>query len=252
MFTPKVSVITVVYNGESSVKQTIDSVLAQSYGNIEYIIIDGGSTDQTVDVIRPYQNKLDCFMSEIDDGIADAMNKGVANSNGEYLIFLHADDYFFDDCAVEQAVYRLEPGLDLLACSIQFGHSKGRKVLSPRGFSPWLNVKNGIHHQGAICSRKMFDLLDGFNSVYRIAMDYDFFLRAYQSGVQCKKSSLLLSVMNDSGISSQTDTRALLMRMNEEKKVHYANTANSFWRVFYLVWWYFYPKYKLLITRLSI
>lgn len=93
---PLVSIITVVYNDVSHILQTMESVLSQSYNSIEYIVIDGGSTDGTVDIIRSREDKLSYFVSERDKGIYDAMNKGVAHAKGEWTIFMNCGDFFYD------------------------------------------------------------------------------------------------------------------------------------------------------------
>ncbi|MDH5645697.1 MAG: glycosyltransferase, partial [Candidatus Heimdallarchaeota archaeon] len=91
---PLVTIITAVLNGVDTLERTILSVISQSYTNIEYIIIDGGSTDGTIDIIRKYEHAIDCWVSESDTGIYDAWNKGVRLSNGEWIAFLGADDSY--------------------------------------------------------------------------------------------------------------------------------------------------------------
>ena len=91
---PLVSIITVVLNGESHLEHTINSVLCQTYENLEYIIIDGGSSDGTQDIIRKYQDKIDYWISESDDGIYDAMNKGILQAKGELIGILNSDDWY--------------------------------------------------------------------------------------------------------------------------------------------------------------
>jgi glycosyltransferase involved in cell wall biosynthesis len=92
---PKISIITVCFNAEKYIEQTIKSVLDQKNGDIEYIVIDGASTDKTLNIIRQYDSKITKWISEPDNGIADAMNKGIKLATGAYLLFLHADDYLF-------------------------------------------------------------------------------------------------------------------------------------------------------------
>src|SRR5688572_26809863 len=94
---PKVSIITAVYNGDLYLEQTIQSVLAQTYANIEYIVIDGGSKDGTVAILKKYASKLAYWVSEPDKGIYDAWNKGVQAATGEWIAFLGADDLLFPD-----------------------------------------------------------------------------------------------------------------------------------------------------------
>lgn len=91
---PKVSIITVVYNGEKELENTILSVIRQTYDNLEYIIVDGGSTDNTINIIKKYANKISYWISEPDKGIYDAMNKGIDVANGEWLLFRNCGDYF--------------------------------------------------------------------------------------------------------------------------------------------------------------
>jgi len=93
---PKISVITVVFNGVSSIEETVSNVLDQSYENLEYIVIDGGSNDGTQDLIKKYQDKISLWISEPDRGIYDAMNKGIAKASGEYVIFMNCGDKFYD------------------------------------------------------------------------------------------------------------------------------------------------------------
>jgi len=91
---PLISIVTVVYNGAKHLEQTILSVLKQSYPNVEYLIIDGGSTDGTLEIIRQYEEAIDYWISETDKGIYDAMNKGISLASGDYIVFLNADDWY--------------------------------------------------------------------------------------------------------------------------------------------------------------
>ena len=95
MIKPKVSIITIVYNNVQYIRQAIVSVLSQNYSDIEYIVIDGGSTDGTVEVIKEYIDHITVFISEPDKGIYDALNKGIQNSSGEIIAILHSDDIFY-------------------------------------------------------------------------------------------------------------------------------------------------------------
>lgn len=104
---PLVSIVTVVFNGAVTLEDTIRSVLQQTYDNIEYIIIDGGSSDGTLDIIRKYEAQVDYWVSEPDAGIYDAMNKGIAHATGDYVGTLNADDFFADSHVVQKIVERL-------------------------------------------------------------------------------------------------------------------------------------------------
>ena len=98
----KISVITVVFNGERYLESTIKSVISQDYPNLEYIIIDGGSTDKTLDIIKKYKENISKIISEPDKGLADAMNKGVSYATGEWILHLHSDDTFLDSMSLQK------------------------------------------------------------------------------------------------------------------------------------------------------
>ena len=104
----KISVITVSYNAAQTIEETLFSVCNQSYLNVEYIIIDGGSTDGTCEIIEKYRNKIGYFISEPDNGIYDAMNKGLKIATGDYVIFLGADDHFISLSVLEEVVEEME------------------------------------------------------------------------------------------------------------------------------------------------
>ena len=100
----KVSIITVVRNNQSTIKDAIDSVIRQTYKNIEYIVIDGASTDGTIDVIEKYQDKISVFLSEPDKGLYDALNKGIRLASGDVIAILHSDDLFSDRFVVSDMI----------------------------------------------------------------------------------------------------------------------------------------------------
>ena len=105
---PLVTVITVVYNNLKHIRDAIESVLSQDYSRIEHIVIDGGSTDGTVDIIEEYDDKISVFLSELDEGIFDALNKGIVRSQGDFIGILHSDDLFYDDHVVSDVIQKLK------------------------------------------------------------------------------------------------------------------------------------------------
>ena len=124
----KVSIITVVYNGEKYIENTINSVLSQSYKNIEFIIIDGESKDNTMNIVNKFRDKIDIIISEKDNGLSDAMNKGVKLANGEYIIHMHSDDMFTTENSLAKLVNKIDS-------------EKGNWVT---GFYKYINEKNEI------------------------------------------------------------------------------------------------------------
>jgi glycosyltransferase involved in cell wall biosynthesis len=235
-----VSIITVVLNGELSLEKTIKSVINQTYSKIEYIIIDGGSTDGTLNIIRQYQKNIEFFISESDSGIAEAMNKGIRRANGDYLIFLNADDCFYSNNSLEQCIKYFKPKIDILACDIIFGKENNRRT--PRGFNFWFNFKFGLYHQGIICRKRVFTQLGMFDENFMIGMDYDLLLRAYRKKLRLGICSEILSYMSDTGISSKTDWPSLQNRFKEEELVHLKNSCNRGLSLLYTI---YHPSYIL-------
>jgi len=239
---PLISIITITLNADQYLEQAIQSVLNQTYKHIEYIIVDGGSTDRSLGIISKYKKQLDHFISEKDKGIADAMNKGVALITGEYVIFLHADDYFVNDNALSEVIEKMDKTADIVACSIQYGEQL--RTCKPRGFNFWFNFKQGIYHQGIICRRDLIEKLNGFDMQFRITMDYDFFVRAYHRRAKLVKVPDILAVMRESGISSRRDWQSLKNRFDEERRVHEKNCGSSSMKMLYNLYWFLYLPYR--------
>ena len=247
-----ISVITINFNGVNRIEQTIKSVLEQTYNDLEYIVIDGGSTDGSIDIIRQYDDEIDYLIIEPDDGISDAMNKGLKNSTGEYIVFLHSDDVFENSESLLQASKCIDTSQSIIACDVYYGQQNIR--YSNRGFNFWLNFKTGLMHQGVLCPRKVFEQIGDFDNQFKIAMDYDFFLRAYHNGIILVKCPVVLSSMGDTGLSSKKDWQSLSNRFNEEKMVHNKNCRSFFMILAYKIYWPAYICYwriKYILNKLN-
>lgn len=242
-----ITVVTVVYNGEMHLEQTIQSVINQTYNNVEYIVIDGGSNDGTVDIIRQYENKIDYWVSETDGGIADAMNKGISLSTGEYIVFIHADDYLECNNILKTVIKKVNKS-DIILLDILYGKKLTKS--SPRGFNFWMNFKTGVYHQASLCRSRIFKSIGGFDTDFKVAMDYDFFLRTYRRDFTIQKLPYVLSVMRDTGISSRRDAKSVMQRLYEERMVHEKNCSGLMMKYIYEVYWLLYTRYKkLFFTR---
>lgn len=238
---PLISIITVVYNGAASIEQTILSVIGQTYRPIEFILIDGGSSDGTVEIIRRHRQAINYWVSEPDQGIADAMNKGLSRATGDYVLFIHADDFLSESTSLEKAAEFLD-GQDIVLFDIFYGHS--RKRLSPRGFNFWMNFKTGVYHQGTLCKRDVFERIGGFDTGFKIAMDFDFFLRAYRYGLHAHSHPLAITVMGDTGVSARKDWPSLLKRLDEERTAHIKNCRSFAMSTVYRMYWLLYMWYR--------
>jgi len=240
----KLSIITVTYNSEKYLEQTIQSIANQTYRNKEYIIIDGGSTDGTLNIIKKYENKISYWISESDNGIADAMNKGLKVAAGDYVLFIHSDDYLIDPTVLEKSVTYIDDKFDIYVFQVIFDKNGDKKISLNRGFSWWTNFKMGSCHQGQVCSRSLLERLGGFNTTFRINMDYDLILRAYRNGARSKTINLPISIMRLTGISSRLDWPGLSRRLEEERLIHQMNTPNVFMSLVYSLYWFLYIRYR--------
>ena len=245
-----VSIITVCLNSERHIEQTLESVRTQKNVACEHIVIDGGSTDRTTEILASRLLKDGSWISGPDAGIADAMNKGIRLSRGEWLLVVQSDDYLLGDEVLAKALEQLTTELDIGAFPIHFGDEDSPALIMPPGVGFRLNLK-GLHHQGVFIRRSLFERLGLYDTSFGIMMDYEFFLRAYRAGARFQQfANPAISMMRDSGISSRLDWLNLKKRFDEEKRVH--RTHQTRWLSwFYDAWWMLYPRYRQLRAHLS-
>lgn len=182
---PLVTIITVVFNGEKHLEQTIQSVISQTYDNVEYIIIDGGSTDGTVDIIRKYEEVIDYWVSEPDAGISDAMNKGISLATGILINHLHAGDKFAADTTLSSVVssYNSEGWRWCFGNQLLRSHTDDTIVgcfCPPKFSQKLLHIVNTIPHPTVFSERALIEEVNGFDNNYKCAMDYHLWLRFTQ------------------------------------------------------------------------
>ncbi len=182
---PLVTIITVVFNGEKHLDQTIQSIISQTYDNVEYIIIDGGSTDGTVDIIRKYEEVIDYWVSEPDAGISDAMNKGISLATGILINHLHAGDKFAADTTLSSVVssYNSEGWRWCFGNQLLRSHTDDTIVgcfCPPKFSQKLLHIVNTIPHPTVFSERALIEEVNGFDNNYKCAMDYHLWLRFTQ------------------------------------------------------------------------
>jgi glycosyltransferase involved in cell wall biosynthesis len=201
---PKVSIITVVFNGAQHIEQTIKSVISQDYSNIEYIIIDGGSTDGTQEIIKKYEQDIAFWISEKDTGIYNAMNKGWRKSTGDIIAILNADDYYLDNTISKVVKSFIDSKAEVVYGNLTKLRGIGEKTFFKEVY-PNLDIMEqtmGIFHPSTFVSRKIYDELGGYNEQYKLSSDYDFLLRAFKKSVQFNYLNESLSVFRIGGISN--------------------------------------------------
>jgi putative colanic acid biosynthesis glycosyltransferase len=197
---PLISVITICLNAVDFIKQTIKSVIAQTYPNIEYIVIDGGSRDGTVDIICRYDTVLAYWQTEMDLGIYDAMNKGISRSHGKWIYFLGAGDYFYNNTVIESI---FDKKINMEKYELIFGdiiYNNSRLFKST--FGPLLKLKNTIHHQGAFYRSDIFTSFR-YDSNLKALADYELNLKLYLSNCNVFKINMIISNCMEGGISGQ-------------------------------------------------
>lgn len=246
---PEFSIITATLNREQHLVDCLDSVRAQRGVQHEHIVIDGGSTDGSVSLLKSRQDPKLFWQSEADLGIGDAMNKGIARARGEWLLFLHSDDYLLATDSLYLCLTHLQSSAaDIVGFPIRFGLPEDSRILKPRGDTCWLNLKTGLLHQATFIRNGLFARIGGYDAGLRITMDYEFFLRARRSRVRFATfEAPTPSFMRSTGISSQQDWHSLRRRFAEERCVHLRHAPGSLARLFYSAYWPAYLGYRWLL-----
>ncbi|TLX70935.1 glycosyltransferase [Labilibacter sediminis] len=202
---PKVSIITVVYNGQSTLEATIKSVAQQGYSNIEYIIVDGNSTDSTVDIIKANSLVVTTWISEPDKGIYDAMNKGIDLATGDYLWFMNSGDEIAHPNVLEN-IFKQNANADIYYGETVMIDEKGieignRRLSTPEHLS-WKSFKKGmlVSHQSFIVKKS---LVSHYNLKYNFSADFEWCLLAMKKAHLIENTHLVLSRFLDGGITKQ-------------------------------------------------
>jgi glycosyltransferase involved in cell wall biosynthesis len=200
----KLSIITINYNNAFGLQKTIESVVNQNFDDFEYIVIDGGSSDESKSIIEKYQSKIDFWVSEKDNGIYNAQNKGILKSKGEYCLFLNSGDYLYRS-DVLMNIFKLKHKEDFLACDMIFnnGSKKNRVEQQPNCLGFLYMMRTSLWHPATLIKRSLFEKYGMYNEKYKIASDYDFFLKTTMvEFVTYKHIHVPLSVFDVTGISS--------------------------------------------------
>jgi glycosyltransferase involved in cell wall biosynthesis len=234
---PLITIITVVLNGEKFLEQTIQSVVNQKYSNLEYIIIDGGSSDGTLDIIRKYDYAIDYWVSEKDEGIYCGMNKGVALALGDWIGFINADDYLWSEDVLERistSLERLHPDICIAYGQIML-LTYGGEALYKVG-EPWEKIKKRFHqvmlipHQGVMHHRNLFERNGGFDESFRIVGDYEMLLRELKIGNAVFLPDIIFSGTRQGGISNRPEQAlSSLLEVRRAQKMHGLNRPGIIW-----------------------
>lgn len=226
---PLLSVITVVYNNAKDIERTILSVVKQTYGNIEYIVIDGASTDGTLAIIHQYQNQIAQIISEPDKGIYDAMNKGLSIATGDYVLFMNSGDEFFEKDTVEK-VFNKAQNADIYYGETEIINenlvSQGRR----RHQIPKKLSINSFKYGMSVCHQAIYikrSLVNFYDPKYKLSADIDWILSALGKAKTTVNTDLYVAKYLIGGQSKQKHRQSLLERYQIFKK-YYGFLPNLF------------------------
>lgn len=217
---PLVTVVTVVYNAREDMEKTLRSVLGQTYENLEYIVVDGGSTDGTTDVIKKYENRIHRWISEPDKGPYDAMNKGIELARGEWINFMNAGDRFYDDDVIRDVFSDFPRDADFIYGNHYYRISEQKTVLREAGefreiwekmkaseFSiPWLQ---SIPCHQTFFSKTRLMKETKFNLRYKMAADYNFLFYSFNKKRRFFHTGKVIAVYSKGGMTSKHHIRCL-------------------------------------------
>jgi glycosyltransferase involved in cell wall biosynthesis len=209
----RVSVITINKNNSEGLRRTIKSVLGQKFTSYEYIIIDGGSTDGSTDIIKEFSGKISYWISEPDTGIYNAMNKGLKIAKGEYCLFLNSGDTLVDSNILSK-VFNAPFTEDIVFGSVILDGKERKEVFEIPDISNLTFrhfIKSTIPHPGTFIKRSLFERVGCFNENYRICSDLEFFLVSiFIHGATMRKLPEIISVFDWNGISSMPENALLV------------------------------------------
>lgn len=254
----KVSIITVAYNSAATIVDTVRSVMAQTYDNIEYIVIDGNSRDNTLEVLEPYRDFIDTLVSEPDKGLYDAMNKGIQKATGDIVGILNSDDFFTANDVVESVVnaFRQDASLEAVYADLHFVKEPDLKTnvryFSSKMFAPWL-FRFGFMpaHPTFYVKRECYTRYGLYDQSLRIAADYELLLRfLYCNRIKYKYLHKDLVTMRTGGVST-ANVQSRWDGCKEEVKACLQNGVYTnivmilmkyFYKILGLRWWTNFKK----------
>ena len=244
---PLVTVITVVYNSERFIEKTIKSVINQSYPNIEYIVIDGGSTDNTPKIIKKYESYITRWISEPDNGLYDAMNKASKFATGNYLWYLNSGDEIYNENILDDIFSKLDRQPDVIYGETEIINYKGQSLGMRRHSAPsklnWRTLRFGMKvcHQSILVKR---ELIEEYNTTYEYSADFEWLIRVLKKANDIYNSALILSKFMEGGLTKK-NLRPSLKERFKIMRAYYGLVPtffNHFYLGFKLVFYYLKNK----------
>lgn len=201
----KVSIITACYNSESTIEETLRSIQKQTYKDIEYIVVDGASTDSTLQIVEKYKERVNKLVSEPDSGVYNAMNKGINSATGDLLFFLNADDVFINELVVEKFVEearKTSTGL-LLGNILMINRYTGEMYYENHKIVDKIRLMtSSIFHPATFFRKEVFEKYGLYNENNKIVSDYEWYVNYFQNGGDYKYIDSPISIFSLGGLSS--------------------------------------------------
>jgi len=218
----KISIITIVYNNSECIEDCIKSVLKQTYPNVEYIIIDGGSTDGTLDIIKKYKDRIDVVVSEKDSGIYNAMNKGIHLVGGDWICFMNSGDIFYDSNVLTNILPNIENSLDVVYGDWEVRYENKKRVL--KGDEDIENIWKGMlfSHQSCFVKKDILKQYK-FNETNRITADYELFYTLYKANKKFRYIPMIVASVSAGGLSDIKRVESILSRWKIIDKSFFVN-----------------------------
>ncbi len=230
------SVVTVSFNCAGLITKTIESVLRQDYASLEYIVIDGGSTDGTAEIIREYQDRLAYWCSEPDGGIYQGMNKGIQQAQGDWIIFMNAGDTFADDHVLTQ----IASYADKERCDILYGDiftTKDEELRLKTASAPCNKQRMYFCHQAAFAKTSILRKMP-FDTRFRMSADFHFFKRCYLMGYRFRHVPVTVAVYDSHGVSHTQRIKGLQDNIRVVKALDKGwNRIKFLCKLYYVVCW---------------
>lgn len=233
----KLSIVTCVFNGEKTIEDTILSVINQKFNNLELIIIDGLSTDSTIEIAKKYasKDKRIKVISEKDTGIYDAYNKGLKYASGDYILFLNADDFLFSNSLESVSKNMKNKYADIFSFSIAMINENDRyykKIIRSKIDNHSIN-NSTILTPGIIYKKNIFEKIGNFDTMFKICADVDIIYRSLNSNLKIIYSDTLLTFMREGGIS--TSLKFEFLKKKEQYKAHIKNSKKLISKYFFIL-----------------
>jgi glycosyltransferase involved in cell wall biosynthesis len=231
------SIITINLNKARGLQKTIVSIVNQSCNDFEYIIVDGGSTDGSVEIIKQFADKITWWASEPDSGIYNAMNKGIVRAKGEYILFINSGDYLFDSEVLDKSSKSIDPAADIISGNLMMTEGSEKTIVNPpEEVSLYYCLYHGLTHPNTFIRRSLFDKYGLYNEENKIVSDWEFFLVALGlNNASYQAIDVIVAAFNNDGVSAKPYDPLLLKETKAAIEKHIPESVmHDFERLRYL------------------